>query len=535
MKKFDLFILTVFLLLSVSGSLAQTPVQTLTLRPGPEEGIDADIRNDFPQWNNGTSKDFIANAWTAQGNFFIQRSLLKFDLAQIPADAVVVDAQLYLFTNLNSGHYQLDSGANTSYLLRIHQPWSEGTVTWDNQPAASWDNPVILPRSTSNTQSYILDVTTHVSDMVLQPENNYGWLFRLEVEDRYRCMAMSSSDNPTEAWRPMLVVHYRACQAPVADFSKTVIGKDAWFTDHSSVSAYSWRWTFGDGDSASYQNPKHHYSGPGDYPVCLVIEDSCGTASHFDTVHIECVQPSAGFTSYFTSEFCNFTDTSVVSHPISWHWDFGDGTFSPEQNPVHAYQEYGSYLVVLTVTDSCGSNTCSKYVSYVEPLMVPVFTYEQNETHELNVAFQDHSVGVTWWLWDFGDGQTSSEPNPVHEYKQYGTYQVCVTAGNPTNRDSACSSLNIKKLNNVPTGKSVILYPNPCTPSESLYVIIYQDAPAVQISITDISGKTLIQKEFKNITKGIPVELDIDALAKGYYILRCSFNEIIKFTRLEKI
>jgi PKD repeat protein len=38
----------------------------------------------------------------------------------------------------------------------------------------------------------------------------------------------------------------------------------------------------------------------------------------------------------------------------SWHWDFGDGETSSEQNPVHAYQKPGNYVVVLDVAGPAG-------------------------------------------------------------------------------------------------------------------------------------------------------------------------------------
>jgi PKD repeat protein len=63
-----------------------------------------------------------------------------------------------------------------------------------------------------------------------------------------------------------------------------------------------------------------------------------------------------------------FTDLSTGS-PTSWKWDFGDGTSSAEQNPVHVYQEEGSYDVTLTVTNSYGSDTEKK--TGASPLVTP--------------------------------------------------------------------------------------------------------------------------------------------------------------------
>jgi len=194
----------------VSRIAAQT--QTLVLQPGPSTGIDAMIRSDSANTNYGTSADFPANTWTAQGNFFIERSLVFFDFTVIPANSAVISAELDFSTNQNSGNYQLDAGQNTSYLLRVLNPWNQMTVTWNNQPAFSMANPVILPQSTSDTQHYTVDVSTHVADMVANPSANYGWMFKLQTEALYRCLDFASSNNPVVSWRPKLTVVY--CPVP---------------------------------------------------------------------------------------------------------------------------------------------------------------------------------------------------------------------------------------------------------------------------------------------------------------------------------
>ncbi|NQV02507.1 MAG: T9SS type A sorting domain-containing protein [Bacteroidia bacterium] len=215
MKKiFSSFIFISFLFQAL---LTFSQADTLILTPGPADGKDVTMRTDHPNTNYGIDMDFIANAWTAQGNFFIQRSLIQFDLTPIPDSAIVIEATLSLFTNLNSGHYQLDSGQNASYFLRILEPWSEFDVTWNSQPQANMNNPVIVPESISNTQDYILDVTAHTQEMVSIPDSNFGWLFRLQIETTYRALVFASSDNAVLEWRPKLTVTFiDTCNLPAA-------------------------------------------------------------------------------------------------------------------------------------------------------------------------------------------------------------------------------------------------------------------------------------------------------------------------------
>ena len=530
MKRLSSFFAIIFLLVSILSSLAQTNVKTLVLRPGPSDGIDSDIRTDLPDTPRGWSPDFIANAWTAQGNYFTQRSLLKFDLSQIPAGASVVQSTLYLFTNLTTGHHQLDSGANAACLYRITQAWSPDQVTWNNQPAFSTADYVSLAQSVSHTQNYIVDVTAHVSDMVANPSGNFGWLFKLQTEEKYRCMVFASSNNLTEEWRPKLVIQYTSCTNPLAAFSFDLDYRTVHFTDLSS-SATSWNWTFGDGTSSNDQNPAHTYVNPGNYQVCLEIADSCGTGSHCTTLNIPCTLPVIGFTYDFTFTTVNFTDTSVCAHPLAWFWEFGDSATSTIQNPVHEYANYGGYNVCLTVTDSCGQNVLCRTAWILQPLQ-PGFTSQQNVTDNLKVAFQDASTGASWWLWDFGDGKSSGERNPVHEYEKFGDYNVCQTAGNAGGQETTCNPLKVAKIDVSGNGNSILFYPNPLPTGGKLKLLLFEDSGLANIIITDLAGKMIREQEFRDIRKNEPTELDISGLDQGTYLLECSFNNYRKIIKL---
>ncbi|MEI7724473.1 MAG: gliding motility-associated C-terminal domain-containing protein [Bacteroidota bacterium] len=225
----EFFLLIMMLCLHFSGiplgefnTSIQAQTQTLILQPGPTDGTDASMRTDHPDINYGTDQDFIANTWTVQGNFFIMRSLIQFDLTSIPSNSIVITASLFLSTDLTSGHHQLNSGLNTSYLYRVVESWAENQVTWNTQPAFSMSNPVILPVSVSDTAHYEVDVKSHVQDMVSNPSANFGWLFKLQTEALYRCMVFASSDNTVPAWRPELTVVF----CPIPGSTSMILGPD---------------------------------------------------------------------------------------------------------------------------------------------------------------------------------------------------------------------------------------------------------------------------------------------------------------------
>lgn len=187
----------------------------LVLKPGAAAGKDALIAGCIPcgydNSNYGAHKDFLACAWTNGGNFSPARGLLEFDLSAIPVGSTILNASLSLFhynSLSNPGHSTL-SGPNTALLQRIIQPWGETTVTWNNQPAATSVNEVTLSASTSTNQNYTnINVTGLVQDMVNNPTQSFGFMFRQQTETIYRSMLFASSDLENPALWPELKVVY---------------------------------------------------------------------------------------------------------------------------------------------------------------------------------------------------------------------------------------------------------------------------------------------------------------------------------------
>ena len=525
-----IFLFPVVFILSVLFSVkinAQT--DTLVLQPGPADGYDAYVRTDSPDQNFGDGFDFIANAWTAQGNFFIMRSFILFNLSSIPSNMTVLNATLDLYTNLNTGHYQLDSGPNTAYFMRVTEAWSEHQVTWNHQPAATFDNLVILPQSTSHTETYHVDLTSHVQDMVRHPETNFGWMFRLQTEETYRCMVFASSDNPNASWHPRLTVIYTHCALPQAKFTFSIVDKTVQFTD-MSLNANAWNWDFGDGSTSILQNPQHTYLLPGDYPVKLTVKDSCGTGYYIDTVHIDCVHPVADFEYHIYYPEVDFYNTTISNTAYAWLWNFGDGSTSTQKNPVHTYSYNGNYKVCMKVTDSCSTDSVCHDVHFNPPWNVH-FTSGLIYLNGLVVRFTDNTEGATEWLWSFGDGDSSALQCPVHAYKLAGRYHVCLKAGNDISCDTACDFILLTGGLQTDTASPTAIYPNPVTDG-IIYIIIGEDAEIAHIFLYNNLGKMVSQEQFSNVKKSEPIVETLPDLQGGIYFLKLQFNNI---TRLFKV
>ena len=138
------------------------------------------------------------------------------------------------------------------------------------------------------------------------------------------------------------------------------------FTDQSTNNPTSWSWDLGDGGTATTQSPSHVYEAAGTYSVTLTATNAGGSDPETKTNYITVTAPPsppppvAAFIgtprSGTTPLSVTFTDKSTNA-PISWSWDFGDGSSSIERDPSHAYATVGTYSVQLTVSNPDGSDS----------------------------------------------------------------------------------------------------------------------------------------------------------------------------------
>jgi len=226
-------------------------------------------------------------------------------------------------------------------------------------------------------------------------------------------------------------------------------GENVTFEDYS-VNQATELLDFGDGSpTSSTANVVHTYTAPGVYTVNLTVTNDVSSNSMLQTITvIKATTPIANFTSNCTAGSrplsVPFTDTST-GLPASWAWDFGDGNKSAAQNPVHEYSCDGVYSVTLTVANSKGSNSTQK-INYItvstQPLASNFLSNITSGNIPLTVQFTDTSNGSpASWSWNFGDGSTSTERNPMHTYSAAGTYNVNLVVSNADGTSSKTATI----------------------------------------------------------------------------------------------
>ncbi|NJN53809.1 MAG: PKD domain-containing protein [Anaerolineae bacterium] len=233
------------------------------------------------------------------------------------------------------------------------------------------------------------------------------------------------------------------------------------FTNQSTgTPTLAYSWDFGDGSPLSTaENPSHAYSNPGTYTVTLAVSSPFGTDSAASMIVIEAapVAPTASFTAPSTvlvNETVDFTNLTVGTPPISYTWDFGDGSpLSSLENPTHAYIAVGDYTVTLTATNGIGSDMTSEVVR-VGVAPTAVFTHPATASAQSPVQFSNQSQGTPElsYAWDFGDNTAvSNAENPTHVYGDAGTYTITLTVDSPFGSDVVSSVIIIDNAPVAPT------------------------------------------------------------------------------------
>ncbi|WP_198315789.1 PKD domain-containing protein [Chitinophaga tropicalis] len=215
------------------------------------------------------------------------------------------------------------------------------------------------------------------------------------------------------------------------------------FTDNSTTRAgntiVSWTWDFGDGSAPVVYNGSlpasitHTYTTFNDFPVKLTVRDNTGCENSFtDVVHIANIVASFGANGNIAclNQPFQFNNTSVTE-PLTYAWTFGDGGTSTDQSPAHTYTTAGNYTVTLDITGSTGCTSHAEITNFIRvPNPVANFSYPPIAADicpPIKVQFTNSSTDFVSSAWDFGDGSTSSEDNPLHNYIRPGTFPVTLT------------------------------------------------------------------------------------------------------------
>ncbi|OFY99522.1 MAG: hypothetical protein A3K10_16110 [Bacteroidetes bacterium RIFCSPLOWO2_12_FULL_31_6] len=346
-----------------------------------------------------------------------------------------------------------------------------------------------------------------------------------------------------------------------ANFTFTNNGSNNISFNNLSLGNYtSVLWNFDDGFTSNSNNPNHTYASPGVYNVCLTVNDSNSGCSDTQCYTVTLTGPAncnASFTYVNNGNgTVTFTNTSTGNY-MSWYWDFGDGNQSWMTNaPTHTYYYNGTYNVCLFVVDStsgCYDTFCNSVVITNYPPCLSNFYYYPDSLNVFDVIVVNNAYGFyLTYLWDFGDGNTSTQQFPQHTYATTGNYYLCLTVDNGSGCvDTYCDSINASGINKTgftinvvdPNATNIIevdnkaistisAYPNPVKNNLSITLNLTEQAK-VEVFVTDLLGKQISVITNETMPTGDnTLQWTPANISNGIYLLNIKTNNSLQVKKL---
>ncbi len=227
---------------------------------------------------------------------------------------------------------------------------------------------------------------------------------------------------------------------PAFTYDNANCNKTVSFTNDNVEASVSYSWNFGDG-SPVYNGttaPNHTYTN-GTYTITLTATLPSGCTRQTTRTVTIADKPTASFTSSTSTSCTNgvfFTNTSTLGsgNTAAYLWNFGDATTSTSDNPTKTYASASSYNVSLTITTG---TTCISTVSQTVNAPAGIAAATANFTATVTTACGNKvttnnlTTGAgNQYLWNFDDGSTSNDFEPVHYYLNGGTRTISLTVIN---------------------------------------------------------------------------------------------------------
>lgn len=299
----------------------------------------------------------------------------------------------------------------------------------------------------------------------------------------------NTTDHDTSFLIQLVSTSYFGCQdsgsaviivhpSPIASFtadpqSQMIPDRTVQFVN-TTAGNWDFIWKYGDHTTSSDRNPgSHEYPGPGDYLAYLIVKGNYCSDSTWASIEILPHPPIAAFRP--VEPGCmpltiQFENTSAYSN--SFLWEFGDGAVSNKPNPEYTYYEPGTYSIKLTAWGEDG--TADSYSATNDVYVLPNAFFDAKPrrvyANEQPVLFENQSDNGSYpldgntYLWDFGDGNGSTEMSPTHMYNREGTYDVTLNVW--TNQ--GCYDIYEYKTAVIVQPIGAIVFPNVFSPEAQL-------------------------------------------------------------------
>ena len=227
--------------------------------------------------------------------------------------------------------------------------------------------------------------------------------------------------------------------------------------------ALTYAWNFGDNTTGTGVTPTHTYTAPATYNVSLTVTNSSNlTATATTTAIIAAQPPTANAGGPYnggigaTISFNGKGSSDPQGEPLTYAWNFGDGTTGTGAISTHAYTAPQTYNVSLTVTNTSNltaTTTTTATIVGQNPAANAGGPYTGGVGTIISfsgMGSNDPQGEALTYAWSFGDGATGTGISPTHAYTAPGTYNVSLTVtdtSNLTATASATATIEVTTIN----------------------------------------------------------------------------------------
>ncbi|MFA6403925.1 MAG: PKD domain-containing protein [Salinivirgaceae bacterium] len=239
----------------------------------------------------------------------------------------------------------------------------------------------------------------------------------LFIEDSNNCSHSKTKNNLITA-QPIPAVAFAA-----SPNVSCLLEQEVTFANSTvGIEPMSFIWDFGVGTTGVERNPKHVYSGYGQYSVKLVATNNIGCKDSLNKTNLIQLQKFTTDIEINPDILCRNQNLNITNNTLGSTtslWDFGDGTSSNSFSPIKSYSQSGRF----TISYIASFNSICFDTVYKEVLVDSIkanFTANLHYSCQLpfEVTYSDQSVNAAIWNWKFGDGTVSHVQNPLITYNE---------------------------------------------------------------------------------------------------------------------